>query len=129
MRNIVKSFCVLFTCAIFLFSCSSNEHGDVDNSLPQFNQQNNVLINQPPTDSVIPQISQPQTQNNVALNPPHGAPGHDCNIQVGAPLDGSENNYTAPPPVDVPVNQTAKLNPPHGEPGHLCEIPVGQALP
>lgn len=88
-----------------------------------------------------------QTNSNsgdVALNPPHGEPGHRCEIPVGAPLDGSEVNSSVPQtnqsPVikstgEVPVNgantntgTTGNVNPPHGQPGHRCEIPVGAPL-
>lgn len=34
----------------------------------------------------------------VKLNPPHGEPGHRCEIPVGAPLDGSANPATTPAP-------------------------------
>ena len=93
----------------------------------------------------------------AALNPPHGQPGHRCEIAVGAPL-GSAPTATAPlttinptsapvvtPPPALPVvtptpapvasptpvggTGTARLNPPHGQPGHTCAIPVGQPLP
>lgn len=86
--------------------------------------------------------------SDVALNPPHGEPGHRCEIPVGAPLDGSAGDspviQTQPQgnqsPVikstgEVPVNgantnaeTTGNVNPPHGQPGHRCEIPVGAPL-
>lgn len=105
----------------------------------------------PATDtSETPEQTINSTQNNstnsdgeVALNPPHGQPGHRCDIQVGQPLptDNSPQkspviNSTQKSPVinnsgSVPVNNsnsTAKVNPPHGQPGHKCEIPVGAPL-
>lgn len=83
---------------------------------------------------------QPQ-QTAVALNPPHGQPGHRCDISVGAPLN-SPANAGGPAPVQLqtpatnaPVMQQApangaavKLNPPHGQPGHDCTIEVGKPL-
>lgn len=56
----------------------------------------------------------------VALNPPHGQPGHICEIPVGQPL---------PTNTKASSNSEQSLNPPHGQPGHVCEIPVGQPLP
>jgi hypothetical protein len=52
------------------------------------------------------------------LNPPHGAPGHRCDLQIGAPLNSK------------PEIKTTKqgLNPPHGQPGHRCDIAVGAPL-
>jgi hypothetical protein len=91
-------------------------------------------------------------------NPPHGEPGHRCDIPVGASLDTplSEgytppSNANAPAPVQAnpqgtssPVFNTQQSapqpvvpaattgvknpNPPHGEPGHRCDIPVGASL-
>jgi hypothetical protein len=80
---------------------------------------------------------------DVAINPPHGQPGHRCDIKVGDPLPSGSStsnspviNTTQKSPVinntgSVPVNNntsTANLNPPHGQPGHRCEIPVGAPL-
>lgn len=71
-------------------------------------------------DTPPPPPPQPvQSQTAAGLNPPHGEPGHRCDIAVGAPLGG--NN---------PMNNTAtNLNPPHGQPGHRCDIAVGAPLP
>jgi hypothetical protein len=84
----------------------------------------------------------PAANSGVALNPPHGEPGHVCEIPVGQPLDGSGSKNAAAPveistemsvdqsgkPVAKKADAGVKLNPPHGEPGHVCEIPVGQPL-
>lgn len=85
----------------------------------------------------------------VALNPPHGQPGHDCAIAVGAPLDGSGaaqqapqidmsqmgNGAAQPTITTTPVApagdgsaSSVKLNPAHGQPGHDCAIAVGAPL-
>lgn len=89
------------------------------------------------------------------MNPPHGQPGHRCDIPVGAPLNSpaakttatstaqsgtSTQNFTvSPPPAGNPVPallstepaQTVAegMNPAHGQPGHRCDIPVGSPLP
>jgi hypothetical protein len=79
-----------------------------------------------------------------AINPAHGAPGHRCDIAVGAPLN-SAPSQTAQPAQTVQVNpaqqnvvtttttaapaKVAKgMNPAHGQPGHRCDIPVGSPL-
>ncbi len=78
------------------------------------------------------------------VNPPHGQPGHRCDIAVGAPLNTAPSTPVTPtvtpqvvnmPPVAsaVPAQNTVnttgqKLNPKHGEPGHRCEIAVGAPL-
>ncbi len=95
----------------------------------------------------------PQATGN--LNPPHGEPGHRCDIPTGAPLDSAPNTpaittSSAPTQGGQPflVNDEAKarmgqeagqtvpqgakgsgqINPPHGQPGHRCDVPVGQPL-
>lgn len=82
------------------------------------------------------------------VNPPHGQPGHQCGIPVGAPLDGSAAKTqpaattqpagtltpvtAAPKPAAAPAGGTTTVapgtNPPHGQPGHQCGIPVGAPL-
>lgn len=80
----------------------------------------------------------------VRLNPPHGQPGHDCAVAVGAPLPSSSAAASTSAPVRTPVaapvvntpqvapvvnpSGGVKLNPPHGQPGHDCAVPVGQPL-
>lgn len=98
----------------------------------------------------------PAPQQKVAkgMNPPHGQPGHRCDIPVGAPLNSPAKQAapkagqavtinqtpaattTAPAPtsapalLQAPAQETAPgMNPPHGQPGHRCDVPVGQPLP
>ncbi len=111
------------------------------------------------------QVSQPQvvtttttTPVKVAkgMNPPHGQPGHRCDIPVGAPLNSPvvknatasttaqtgtvTQNFTVSPPQanSVPALLSTEgteatvaegMNPPHGKPGHRCDIAVGAPLP
>ncbi|QGK75936.1 hypothetical protein [Flavobacterium sp. SLB02] len=88
------------------------------------------------------------------MNPPHGQPGHRCDIPVGSPLNSpvakqpaantaqsgttSQNFTVTPPPANnaVPAllstEETAVadgMNPAHGKPGHRCDIAVGAPLP
>lgn len=87
------------------------------------------------------------------MNPPHGQPGHRCDIPVGQPLNGKpaaapttqninvgNNNVVqidpnAVSPGKITIDNNGKqvktapgMNPPHGQPGHRCDIPVGQPL-
>ena len=62
--------------------------------------------------------------SDVKLNPPHGQPGHRCDIAVGSPLNSPAANQ-APAPSPEPV---VRINPPHGQPGHSCDVPVGSPL-
>ncbi|HTM65196.1 MAG TPA: hypothetical protein VL093_02670 [Flavipsychrobacter sp.] len=74
----------------------------------------------------------------AAINPPHGQPGHDCAVAVGAPLNSSAGNQapqaqqptTTPAQSSTPAgNGSARINPPHGQPGHDCDVAVGAPLP
>ena len=76
------------------------------------------------------------------LNPPHGKPGHRCDIAVGQPLNGAPAAKTTTSPIvttptlpasplQTTVSSTAPadgLNPAHGQPGHRCDIAVGKPL-
>lgn len=87
------------------------------------------------------------TVTAAGMNPPHGQPGHRCDIPVGQPLNsappqaGTQNVNVTPNGQTMQIapasvqNGNAKavttapgMNPPHGQPGHRCEIPVGQPL-
>ncbi len=86
---------------------------------------------------------QEQTGSAVLLNPPHGQPGHLCEIPVGSPLPtagpativadnpavSSAGNMVSSQSLTAQTGSAVLLNPPHGQPGHLCEIPVGSPLP
>lgn len=68
-----------------------------------------------------------------AVNPPHGQPGHDCTIPVGAPLNAAGGGTNATPAINktnaVPASISGNgVNPPHGQPGHRCDIKVGDPL-
>lgn len=120
---------LILNCIIFT-SCDSNKQTDTDPTLPQFGVENNIRPTDRQNDSLSGTIiSTQENQNNVALNPPHGEPGHDCSIAVGAPLSNVSNNVPSANTLTTPINSTAQINPPHGQPGHRCEIPVGQPLP
>lgn len=80
-----------------------------------------------------------QVQTAPGMNPPHGEPGHRCDIQVGQPLNSKPAATTTTPTVVAPQTSTAsqsiaatgpkpKLNPAHGEPFHDCAKQVGEAL-
>ena len=86
-----------------------------------------------------------------AINPPHGQPGHNCDIAVGAPLNSQpvaqpvnaapSNQLLTQPQVSVAPTQggaiaapqgtspsNVRLNPAHGQPGHNCAVEVGKPL-
>lgn len=141
----------------FLTSCDNSNHADIDTSLPATTNavspsDANSLHNNLSETGVLPagegvqlqqgvQQATPEVYQAAGLNPPHGQPGHDCAVAVGAPLNGSPapnmvptsaptmNFPTATPsPSQAPISGGQRLNPPHGEPGHDCAVQVGAPL-
>lgn len=114
---------------------------------------NQGQVQQQPVQQQAPQTTQVQPQTAPGMNPPHGQPGHRCDIAVGAPLNSKPAQKSqpqtvtptvTPKPVEQPVmNVNSKsgsttivgtttppgMNPPHGQPGHRCDIAVGAPLP
>lgn len=108
-----------------------------------------VTTNQAVTTTQTPVATKP------GMNPPHGQPGHRCDIAVGAPLNSPKTTKpaatgagtaivqqvtptTTSQPAAAPAilspnsEQTTTapgMNPPHGQPGHQCGIAVGAPLP
>ena len=69
------------------------------------------------------------------LNPPHGSPGHRCELKVGEPLSSKPVTSVLPGAVQPntakpapPATTQSGLNPAHGQPGHRCDIAVGAPL-
>lgn len=129
-----KSFLiVLLASASFFISCKDKEKvTDAPSTVQEatLEQKKQVLQN------VAPTGTQTSTSGNVAINPAHGQPGHDCAVPVGAPLNGggatptsnpikvNNNGNTSP----IKASTGAGLNPAHGQPGHRCDIKVGDPL-
>ena len=100
------------------------------------NPQNNAVVTNP---QMITQTAA-QTATAPGMNPPHGQPGHRCDISVGAPLNSKPAPVaTQPTTVNAQPQVTMKevptttktapgMNPPHGEPNHRCDIAVGAPL-
>ncbi len=127
---------------------------------PQMVSQNGTVPqNQVPAQTTTQTVVPAPVATKAGMNPPHGQPGHRCDIAVGAPLNspvkaqpktGSApatiTQQTMGTPVqsttttqtsgtpellksDAPVVTAPGMNPPHGQPGHQCGIPVGSPLP
>ncbi|MCS4303204.1 MULTISPECIES: hypothetical protein [Chryseobacterium] len=155
MKN---TFLGLISVSILAVSCKKDERATYLKE-EAGTQQPSVAINNAPKASLMDQAgiqsSTPSTAMATApgMNPPHGQPGHRCDIPVGQPLNsqpaatpasqnisvGANNAIQIDPnsaaPAQVTVNNNSKpvktapgMNPPHGQPGHRCDIPVGQPL-
>lgn len=137
-----NTFCLFIILSIT--ACNQNRHADIDTSLINTTTPQHIS----PSDSsalVTPLNASPAAINNgtlLALNPPHGQPGHDCAIPVGQPLNGKQNSNAQPTAVSatpqivnpapqitpINTNGSVAINPPHGQPGHDCAVAVGSPL-
>lgn len=155
---------VAYVIAVSCFSACSNGEQDRDSNFTKTDTSNSAIITSDPqnlkkSDNVLsdtgkvimtPMVqtvfNQPSSTTIASgLNPPHGEPGHRCDIAVGAPLNSPAKQpatqivpmATTPavPTTETPAQKAtvktvtpAGMNPPHGEPGHRCDIAVGQPL-
>lgn len=162
MKSLLLSATAL--CFIFLFSCKKENvqatylNEDSANSIANVPETNQTeLAKARASQMLLPNTAAPSNRNvqqvspemaaaasGVTVNPPHGQPGHRCDIAVGAPLNMGTNQpktmkiQTTPvQPKVVTAAQTSTsqktvtppgMNPPHGEPGHRCDIAVGAPL-
>ncbi len=150
-RNLTTMFKTLLSAAVLLLFIACHDEGGGQGAAVPASSSNNAPVENTTTTAPTTSTAQPgNTAGGVALNPPHGEPGHICEIPVGQPLDGSggttgmnENVITVDPARDAGTStiitpnagnsassgQSGTINPPHGEPGHVCEVPVGQPIP
>ncbi|MDN3723220.1 hypothetical protein QRD02_02405 [Aequorivita sp. SDUM287046] len=129
-----KTFYIALMVAAPLFiSCKDKEVTEANAPAPTqeatLEQKKQALQNVAPTTT---SNNNAANSNGGAVNPPHGQPGHDCAIPVGAPLNGAGGTNTAPvlnKTETVPAAVSGKgINPPHGQPGHRCDLNVGDPL-
>lgn len=113
---------------------------NVTTAAPVLNS-NPVQVNPQPVSK--PVVSAATAKSAAGTNPPHGQPGHRCDLAVGAPLNSAPAAAPTTSPVvsQVPAAVPAQakpsvisgakpaINPPHGEPGHDCAVQVGAPLP
>lgn len=152
MKKIVT---VLFIITFSFISCKNEAESTVPKVVVPFyqvaNQQNQTVatpqLNQ--GQSLYPSASSQNTGQVQSapvavakgMNPPHGQPGHRCDIPVGASLNTpianantgntpvvSNTNITVPSPTVTTAKTPKGMNPPHGQPGHRCDISVGAPL-
>ena len=131
MKNII----ILSASLTILFACSDNKSTDKESTVPPAEEMVNDGVMPPPaepvagtpqatelqvtpqpaagappaTGSVAPAGSMPASTSTEAMNPPHGQPGHRCDIAVGAPLSSPPGTGNAAPvvnPVTTPSGNT-----------------------
>jgi hypothetical protein len=107
------------------------------------NGQTNSLVSHPSTKlgNLMNSNTGTLSAAGSGLNPAHGLPGHDCAVDVGAPLPAVAAVPVSAPvantsptlnqqnlSVKQPVKSNVKINPAHGQPGHDCAVAVGAPL-
>lgn len=145
MKILIPAF--LLAAFITLGACNNNETAEAETPLPP--PANTGLVDSPaiktenntPGAPVLPGSVQQQPANGIVLNPPHGQPGHSCDVEVGQPLNSAPVSNSTPPAMTMPAQQPqtlpqaplpangqVRINPAHGQPGHRCDVAVGAAL-
>ncbi len=114
-----KSALIFFFIAFFVFILIAVNSNQADKRVSR-RAAERIANRERTTTAPVPVQAVAGTESAPRLNPPHGEPGHICEIPVGAPLPVEPSSQLVAEP---------RLNPPHGEPGHICEIPVGAPLP
>jgi hypothetical protein len=114
---------------------------------------NQAQTQQQPMQQTAQQSTSTPAQTSPGMNPPHGQPGHKCEIPVGEPLSSKPTANKQPQTITNVVNKKPEnkpvmnvnsnngsativgtttlpgMNPPHGQEGHRCDVAVGAALP
>ena len=93
-----------------------------------------------PGQATMQPVAQAPVSVGKGMNPPHGQPGHRCDIAVGAQLNSTPAKAAPMTVTPQPGTAVAKeikptvtptapgMNPHHGQPGHRCDISVGAPL-
>src|SRR5690554_6550460 len=136
----ISIFASIFALSLILTACEHSKKEDNANETDHTEHVETNSTNTPESSSNNAGVVSNQSgDESVAINPPHGQPGHRCDIAVGAPLDApantqsvnDQNNTTSPVIKSSSSSNTGsdvKVNPPHGQPGHRCDIQVGAPL-
>jgi hypothetical protein len=152
-NDMTKFWLTIGVVSFLLIGCGesgSDNEKEAETNGPETVQENKADNGLPIQDNAGGQVEQLPAAvpaSGAGLNPPHGQPGHDCAIAVGAPSNGSGAQVqtpatqpaiqptvqpATPPAAKTNIQSTApsgKLNPAHGQPGHDCAVAVGAPLP
>lgn len=165
----MKPLPIAVAAALVFSACQGNKQETIDRSLLPDSSKAPAASNTAPVNTANPQVLPFTPNTNMAtasgtpvvpvpapvtasqpvaepvftapgMNPPHGQPGHRCDIAVGAPLNSQpakaaaattsapQQTVTMSQPVPAKTVTAPGMNPPHGEPNHRCDIAVGAPL-
>ena len=111
-----KLFLSLLISSLFLISCKKDEETKITEETQQTAQPMTgeqwlkQRIGQPQVQPAQTQQTQQanSTETPPGMNPPHGQPGHRCEIPVGAPLNSKPADKKQPQATTQVVNQKPK---------------------
>lgn len=151
----IRIYSLLLVGAIFISCKETKDEAETETTAAETNtavttNTETTAAPDTPVSNAAP-VAAPATSTTTApgMNPPHGQPGHRCEIPVGAPLNSQPSNTGTAPMMQQPAQQPAAkpqsfmqpsaaqqtattapgMNPPHGQPGHRCDVAVGAPLP
>lgn len=100
MKNIIIPVCF----ALLLIACKNEEKSTTTEEIANTTEE--IIDSETSVETSVEATPENNSDNTaapvmfgnkeVALNPPHGQPGHKCEIPVGAPLDGSGGTTANP---------------------------------
>lgn len=106
MKSATTLFSIIFL--FFIYSCGPSKNDSQQNKqvpvVPQNQEQSSSAVTETPASQ---DTSEGSTQ--VRLNPPHGEPGHRCEIPVGAPLNSEPRSSTPQVTTSQPSNSSPNI--------------------
>jgi hypothetical protein len=129
-KSTMKKLLVFAFTPLLFTACSSGseEKAPATDSIPAINE----TVSSEVTVSLPDSNTNAATTAGVVLNPPHGEPGHRCEIEVGKPLpaDGKAPAVTANPAPAPASTPTITANPaPAGQPVTVSTNPTVTPAP
>lgn len=127
----MKKFAIIACSSLLLVACSSegDKNSPATDSIPAINEQATDQVTVSLPDSAA-NITANATSGAVKLNPPHGEPGHRCEIEVGKPLpaDGGAANTPGTATIST-ANPSPSISPAPNQPVTISTSPTPAPAP
>jgi hypothetical protein len=127
----MKKFAILACSSLLFIACSSegDKNAPATDSIPAINEQatDQVTVSLPDSAAVNPVNA---TSGDVKLNPPHGEPGHRCEIEVGKPLTSAGSTANMPGTASISTaNPSPVITPAPNQPVSISTNPSTATAP
>ncbi|MFM7054312.1 MAG: hypothetical protein ACKOKB_08750 [Bacteroidota bacterium] len=127
----MKKLAILACSSLLFIACSSegDKNPPATDSIPAINEQATDQVSVSLPDSIASNTAS-ATTGGVKLNPPHGEPGHRCEIEVGKPLpaDGSVPSTPGTATISTP-NSAPAITPVPNQPVTVSTSPTPAPAP